>query len=133
MSSVRNNTGLEGKDLTIFVLKEKIKQFMKYDSERKEYYKSLIDDSETKSYLRKQITQLKNEITTLTEKCKKFQSEAQKIRQVSNLSSDEIDEILQDPRGLNQKIRNKKLALENRKLKEDRNNLIFKLNQKLSN
>lgn len=130
MSSVRNNTGLEGKDLTIFVLKEKIKQFMKYDSERKEYYKSLVNDSATKSRLRKQIKQLENEIVELKEKCRNLQNKADKILQMSNLSTEEIDAILQDPRGLNQKIRNKRLASEIKKLKEDRNNLIFKLSQK---
>ena len=112
MSSVRNNTGLEGKDLTIFVLKEKIKQFMKYDSERKEYYKSLVNDSATKSRLRKQIKQLENEIVELKEKCRNLQNKADKILQMSNLSTEEIDKILQDPRGLNQKIRNKRLASE---------------------
>lgn len=130
MDSLKSNTGLEGKDLTIFVLKEKIKQFMKYDSERKEYYKSLIDDSVTKSQLRKQIKTLESEVVTLKLKYGKLQSEAQKLRQMSNLTSEEINEILQDPKGLSQKIINKKLREDLKTLRNDRDRLIFKLSQK---
>lgn len=130
MDSLKSNTGLEGKDLTIFVLKEKIKQFMKYDSERKEYYKSLIDDSVTKSQLRKQIKTLESEVVTLKLKYGKLQSETQKLRQMSNLTSEEINEILQDPKGLSQKIINKKLREDLKTLRNDRDRLIFKLSQK---
>lgn len=127
MNCVRYNIGLEGKDLKIFVLKEKIKQFMKYDSERKEYYKSLLEDS---VQLRKQVKSLESEVTVWKEKYKKLQSEAEKIRQMSNLTPEEIGEILKDPKGLYQKICNKKLRKDLKNLIKDRDNLIFKLNQK---
>jgi predicted RecB family endonuclease len=120
------------RDWTIAMLRKKITEFKAYDQQRKDYYKSVIEENERmKQELEDRKTSEKDELI------KKLRARVNALNikltnyglSMDGVDADEIARMREENRLNAWKLQIKRLNAEVRRLKDENFTLIYKLNQ----
>lgn len=134
-----NENLIDPKDLEILKLKFTIKQFKKYDAERKEYYsksiqelgklKAYIDELETIKDEKAQLLDYKKQVESLQAKIEELKKKIMYQELLDEKSEDlNLSTIDKDIKIKNLKTANEQLLKSNKRLNRLNNELLVKMN-----